>query len=414
MQRQRHDTSNSLTAADDEAPQQFRTTEGVYQLLHCIESVNTDARFCLPASCPRPVAVSAKVSVADKIECAVFNHQNKIFLVKELVKPEHSLQTLNWTDGSRNLLDATPSCHDIHQLTSVPATFDLLIGTDTGVVVACDLIEGKSYYFALPTFVDAEHCSITVVRWLPGNDAFLCAYGDGTLLKVNMDMLKANCKHSSGKYHGSGISAAASSTDKTKKLPSLVPVFGKTPSISLKMVANSIPTSNPESRWVFSAAVGAILSVDIAPDTNRVALGTLAGYLLVVELRDQKLLFSASSYFGAILCAAWSPDGLYIITGGEDDLVTIWSMSHRTIVARCVGHSCYVTAVAFDNHFSTDTQCYRFGSVGQDSRMCLWDFTVAVLQQPAPRRNTMPGDTPPRKSKEKTVVGTDNCVHLKR
>lgn len=31
--------------------------------------------------------------------------------------------------------------------------------------------------------------------------------------------------------------------------------------------------------------------------------------------------FAGNSYFGALLCVAWSTDGSYIITGGEDDLV---------------------------------------------------------------------------------------------
>uniref|UniRef100_A0A673MND9 Uncharacterized protein n=1 Tax=Sinocyclocheilus rhinocerous TaxID=307959 RepID=A0A673MND9_9TELE len=31
------------------------------------------------------------------------------------------------------------------------------------------------------------------------------------------------------------------------------------------------------------------------------------------------------SYFGGLLCVSWSPDGKYLATGGEDDLVTVWS-----------------------------------------------------------------------------------------
>ena len=33
------------------------------------------------------------------------------------------------------------------------------------------------------------------------------------------------------------------------------------------------------------------------------------------------------SYFGGLLCVTWSPDGRYIATGGEDDLITFSTSS---------------------------------------------------------------------------------------
>ena len=67
-----------------------------------------------------------------------------------------------------------------------------------------------------------------------------------------------------------------------------------------------------------------------------------------------------------------SMDGKYILTGGEDDLVQVWSMEERKIVAWGEGHSSWVSGVAFDSHWSTpntdgtgENIVYRFGSVGQ-------------------------------------------------
>ena len=77
----------------------------------------------------------------------------------------------------------------------------------------------------------------------------------------------------------------------------------------------------------------------------------------------------------------WSPDGQYVLTGGQDDLVTIWSLSERRIVARCPGHHSWVTAVAFDP-WRCDDRNYRFGSVGEDCRLLLWDFNVGMLHRP--------------------------------
>ena len=83
----------------------------------------------------------------------------------------------------------------------------------------------------------------------------------------------------------------------------------------------------------------------------------------------------------------WSPDGQYILTGGQDDLVTIWSLSERRIVARCPGHHSWVTAVAFDP-WRCDGRNYRFGSVGEDCRLLLWDFNVGMLHRPKAVRLT--------------------------
>lgn len=44
----------------------------------------------------------------------------------------------------------------------------------------------------------------------------------------------------------------------------------------------------------------------------------------------------------------WSPDGRYIASGGEDDLVSIYGMAERGVVAWGEGHSSWVTQVAFD------------------------------------------------------------------
>jgi hypothetical protein len=87
------------------------------------------------------------------------------------------------------------------------------------------------------------------------------------------------------------------------------------------------------------------------------------------------------SYYGGMLCVCWSPDGKYMVTGGQDDLVSIWSLAERKIIARCQGHHSWVSAVAFDP-WRCDERNYRFGSVGDDCRLLLWDFNVGMLHRP--------------------------------
>lgn len=87
------------------------------------------------------------------------------------------------------------------------------------------------------------------------------------------------------------------------------------------------------------------------------------------------------SYYGGLLCVCWSPDGRFIVTGGQDDLVSIWSLEDSVLVARCQGHNSWVTGVAFDP-WRCDERNYRFGSVGEDCRLLLWDFSVGTLHRP--------------------------------
>ena len=101
----------------------------------------------------------------------------------------------------------------------------------------------------------------------------------------------------------------------------------------------------------------------------------------VLELTLVRLTDVYTSYYGGFTCVCWSPDGKYILTGGQDDLVSIWSLRERRIVARCPGHHSWVTCVAFDP-WRCDERNYRFGSVGEDRRLLLWDFSVGMLHRP--------------------------------
>jgi len=55
------------------------------------------------------------------------------------------------------------------------------------------------------------------------------------------------------------------------------------------------------------------------------------------------------SYYGGLLCCDWSADGEFIATGGEDDLVCVYSIADRAVVAWGAGHASWVSAVAFDS-----------------------------------------------------------------
>lgn len=49
-----------------------------------------------------------------------------------------------------------------------------------------------------------------------------------------------------------------------------------------------------------------------------------------------------------VVVTVFSPDGKYILTGGEDDLVQVWSMEDRKIVACGEGHNSWVTLLTLN------------------------------------------------------------------
>ena len=166
------------------------------------------------------------------------------------------------------------------------------------------------------------------------------------------------------------------------------------------------------------------------------AIASQDGFLRIYNFTTQEYYGRMRSYFGGVLCVCWSPDGRYVVAGGEDDLISVWSFEHRRVVARGEGHQSYVTAVAFDpyttilfdagfsasakpgchdseealtshvlfprspktsvEHSSAasspflgrltseagdrDVVAYRLGSVGQDAQLCLWDLSADALK----------------------------------
>lgn len=89
-------------------------------------------------------------------------------------------------------------------------------------------------------------------------------------------------------------------------------------------------------------------------------------------------------------------------------MISIWSMADSALVARCQGHQSWVAAVAFDP-WRCDDRNYRFGSVGEDGRLCLWDFGVGMLHRPKAVR-----DNPGQITVSTELTIPQHSIHHKR
>ncbi|PWN26030.1 WD40 repeat-like protein [Jaminaea rosea] len=152
-------------------------------------------------------------------------------------------------------------------------------------------------------------------------------------------------------------------------------------------------TKNPLTHWRISAS-SRLNDFAISPDLGCIAVAGEDGLLRIIDLTTEKLIACHASYFGPFLSLAWSPDGRFLLATSCDDLVSIYHPrdsgaaaagggSESRLVARCVGHSSWVRDVAFDPYrWREGDRTYRFGSVGEDGKVLLWDFSGASLARP--------------------------------
>ncbi|NWT08688.1 DMWD protein, partial [Vireo altiloquus] len=283
-----------------------------------------------------------------------------------------------------------PTCHDFNQFTAGTETLALLVGFSAGQVQYLDLAKKDSAgrLFNEERLIDKS--KVTVVRWLPDTERlFLASHASGHLYLYDSEQ---PCLATSPQYtlltQGEGF-RVFSCKSKTPRNPLLKWAVG----------------SGPLNEFAFS------------PDGRSLACVSQDGVLRVFHFSSMLLQGMMRSYFGGLLCVCWSPDGRYVVTGGEDDLVTVWSFAEGRVVARGHGHKSWVNAVAFDpfttpvvttegdedkrgdNRGDDNSEetlgdppsvTYRFGSAGQDTQFCLWDLTEDVLdpRPPLPRRPT--------------------------
>jgi WD40 repeat protein len=149
--------------------------------------------------------------------------------------------------------------------------------------------------------------------------------------------------------------------------------------LTRKSVTSQNQKLNPVAAYKMSNS--RINAFAFSPSGTHIAVVSEDGTLRILDFHNEQITDVFPSYYGGLTCVAWSPDGVYIATGGQDDLITIWSVADRILVARCVGHHSWVSAVEFDR-WRCDDRSYRFGSVGQDGRLCLWDFNIGMLRRP--------------------------------
>uniref|UniRef100_A0A8B9LEV6 WD repeat-containing protein 20 n=1 Tax=Astyanax mexicanus TaxID=7994 RepID=A0A8B9LEV6_ASTMX len=387
----------------NEIKTQFTTREGAYKLLtHSEYSRPNRVPFNSQGSNPVKVSfvnVNDQSGNGDRI-CFNVGRELYFYIYKGVRKvnidgsPE-KCGDLSKPIDKRIYKGTQPTCHDFNHLTATAESVSLLVGFSAGQVQLIDPIKKEtSKLFNEERLIDKSR--VTCVKWVPGSESlFLVAHSSGNMYLYNVE-------------HTCGTTAPHYQLLKQ----------GENYAVH---TCKSKSTRNPLLKWMVGE--GALNEFAFSPDGKFLACVSQDGFLRVFNFDAVELHGTMKSYFGGLLCVCWSPDGKYIVAGGEDDLVTVWSFVDCRVIARGHGHKSWVSVVAFDHyttsveesdpmefsgsdedfqdqiHFgrdranstqsrlskrnSTDSRpvsvTYRFGSVGQDTQLCLWDLTEDIL-----------------------------------
>lgn len=253
-------------------------------------------------------------------------------------------------------------CHDVNDFTKSTTHLDVILGFNTSDIIWYEPVSQK--YARLNKNGVINPSPISTILWIPNKENFfLAAHTDGTLVAYDKEKEDAEFVPDEASPVENGHSNGTSEHRFNIK----------------KSIQSRNQKTNPVAVWKVSNMK--VNSIAFSPDGQLLAVVCDDGTLTIFDYINERVLDVYRSYYGALLCVTWSPDGRYVLTGGQDDLVSIWSIADSALVARCVGHHSWITDVKFDP-WRCDERNYRFGSVGEDCRLLLWDFSVGMLGRP--------------------------------
>ncbi|RVE75066.1 hypothetical protein OJAV_G00013050 [Oryzias javanicus] len=106
----------------------------------------------------------------------------------------------------------------------------------------------------------------------------------------------------------------------------------------------------PEFNLVHSLSISQqrIASVAVNASGDWIAFGcSRMGQLLVWEWQSESYVFKQQGHFNNMAALAYSPDGQYVVTGGDDGKVKAWNTSSGLCFVTFTEHTSSVTCVAF-------------------------------------------------------------------
>ncbi len=131
-------------------------------------------------------------------------------------------------------------------------------------------------------------------------------------------------------------------------------------------------TALPTIKQIINTGTSYGFSTTISPANDKVAVGCSNGKLKVYNLSDGTLAQDVNAHLSWVTTVAYSPDGNVLISGGNDNLVKIWSNT-GSLLFSCTGHLGAITNVKVspDNKYAI--------SSSKDDKIKVWDIASGAL-----------------------------------
>ncbi|KAI6810955.1 catabolite repression protein creC, partial [Hortaea werneckii] len=187
-------------------------------------------------------------------------------------------------------------CHDIHEYTKSQTHMDVVIGFNSGDIIWYECMSQKYARLNKNGIINAT--AVSQILWVPNKENFfLAAHMDGSIIAYDKDKEDADFVSEEDMTNGH--------VDGAVKL-------GIKFSIR-KSIQSRNQKSNPIAWWKVSNMK--VNNMAFSPDGLLLAIVCDDGTLTIMDYIHERVLDVFRSYYGAILCVTWSPDGRYVLTG---------------------------------------------------------------------------------------------------
>lgn len=200
----------------------------------------------------------------------------------------------------------------------------------------------------------------TVARVLPAADWKLSLDGNPSELRLSASNIRINV----GGYGKAVVAAVWSAGDPSRALPGPVPM----PSESLDGIG----------RWqmVTRHSNLAPVSAGFSPDGTLIATGSEEGLVRIRNTKSGAVVAILPGHFGRNHSVAWSREGSWLASCGDDHVCRLWSSKNWTL-ERTYESPSGCSRMAFS------PTADEFATLGWDGRLSLWSFDGRLLSEDA-------------------------------